>query len=121
MYKFSESSQEKLNSCHPFLQEICNELIKETDFTVLCGYRGKQEQNDAFAKGASKLKYPKSKHNSSPSLAIDIAPYPVNWNNHVAFKDLAIKFKHIAELKSINVTWGGDWKMQDLVHYQLEI
>lgn len=124
MYKFSELSQKKLDTCHPFLQEVCNELIKEMDFTVLCGYRGKAEQDEAFAKGASKLKFPKSRHNTKPSKAVDIAPYNngIDWNNHVRFKELAQRFKQIAEHKRITITWGGDFKgFADLVHYQLEL
>ena len=121
MYKFSKASQDKLNTCHPFLQEICNELIKEMDFTVLCGYRGKAEQDEAFGKGASPFKYPKSKHNKSPSLAVDLAPYPIDWNNHIRFKQLAARFKQIAEHKRIKITWGGDWPSKDMPHYQLEL
>ncbi len=120
--KFSESSQEKLSTCHPFLQEVCNELIKHVDFTVLCGYRDKIAQDEAFTKGASKFKFPNSKHNISPSLAVDLAPYPIDWNDHVKFANLAKLFKQIAEHKGIHVVWGGDWKeFKDLVHFQLDL
>ena len=121
MYQFSKSSQKKLSTCHPFLQEICNELIKEVDFTVLCGHRGQEEQNEAFVKGASKLQWPDSKHNSFPSKAVDIAPYPIDWNNHVRFKDLASKFKAIAQHKNIQINWGGDFKsIVDMPHFELQ-
>jgi peptidoglycan LD-endopeptidase CwlK len=121
MYKFSKSSQDKLNTCHPFLQEICNELIKEADFVVICGYRDKAAQDDAYSKGASKLKFPQSKHNKKPSLAVDIAPYNqgIDWNNHIGFQELAKKFKQIAEHKNIPVVWGGDWQMRDMPHFEL--
>lgn len=121
MYKFSKQSQDRLNTSHPLLQEICNELIKEMDFTVLCGYRDKVAQNEAFSKGSSKLKFPKSKHNKNPSLAVDLAPYPIDWNNHTRFKELAKRFKQIAEHKRIKITWGGDFKgFSDMPHFQLE-
>lgn len=120
MPHFSKESQKKLFTCHPFLQEICNELIKETDFTIICGHRDKEAQNEAFAKGASKLKWPKSKHNTKPSKAVDIAPYPIDWNNHVRFYQLAARFKQIAEYKRISITWGGDFKkFKDLPHFEL--
>ena len=90
------------------------------DFTVICGERDKVAQDEAYGKGASKLKYPKSKHNRKPSLAVDIAPYPIDWNNHARFTELAKRFKRIAENKSINVRWGGDFKgFKDLVHFEL--
>lgn len=120
MPEFSKASKDKLATCHPFLQEICYELIKEIDFTVICGHRNKEEQDAAFSKGSSKLKWPKSKHNSEPSRAVDIAPYPIDWNNHVAFESLAKRFKQIAEEKSIKIKWGGDFKgFRDLPHFEL--
>lgn len=121
MPTFSKSSQDKLSTCHPFLQEICNELIKETDFTVLCGYRGEVDQNEAYNTGKSKAKWGQSKHNASPSKAVDIAPYPIDWNNHQGFKDLASKFKVIADHKNIKINWGGDFKnIVDLPHFELQ-
>lgn len=120
MPKFSKESEKKLSTCHPFLAEICNELIKEVDFTVICGHRDKQAQDEVFTKGASKAKWPKSKHNEYPSRAVDIAPYPIDWNNHVRFRELAKRFKQIAEHKNIKITWGGDFKnFPDLPHFQL--
>lgn len=121
MPKFSKKSQERLATCHTDLQSICNELIKETDFTVLCGWRSKIEQDVAFASGASKLQYPKSKHNTFPSLAIDLSPYPIDWNNHVRFRELAEKFCRIAKDKGVNVQWGGAWKkFPDMPHFELK-
>lgn len=122
MPKFSKKSLERLSACHPFLQEICNELIKEVDFTVICGHRNEVDQNHAFDIGASKLKFPKSKHNIMPSKAVDLAPYNngIDWNNHVAFKELARKFKLIAEHKRIAISAGADWKsFPDLPHFEL--
>ena len=122
MTGFSTLSKDKLSTCHPILQEICHDLIKKIDFTVICGYRNKEDQDKYFEIGASKLKFPNSKHNTIPSLAIDIAPYPINWNNHVAFKELATEFKKIANNKGVKVIWGGDWEhFKDLVHYELNL
>lgn len=76
MPKFSAKSLSKLKTCHPLLQEICHELIKTYDFSVNCGHRGKAEQDKAVRDGASKAKWPTSRHNKTPSLAVDIYPYP---------------------------------------------
>jgi peptidoglycan L-alanyl-D-glutamate endopeptidase CwlK len=53
-------------------------VILEYDNTIVDGYRGKKEQNEAFERGDSQVKYPNSKHNSIPSEAVDSAPYEVN-------------------------------------------
>lgn len=75
MPSFSNKSKERLEQCHTHLQLVANEAIKYTDFTVVTGHRNKDEQDDLYDRGFSKLKYPNSKHNPTPSLAIDIAPY----------------------------------------------
>jgi peptidoglycan LD-endopeptidase CwlK len=120
MPKFSERSLQQLNTCCHELQDICNEAIKEMDFTVICGHRGEKEQNEAFERGASKLKYPNSKHNTNPSIAVDIAPYPIKWTDKKRFIELSKIMKRIAKEKNIELVWGGDWKMQDLVHFEIK-
>lgn len=120
MPKFSKKSLERLSTCDKKLQEICHELIRETDFAVICGYRTKGEQDKAVAGGFSKTPWPSSKHNVWPSQAVDIAPYPIDWDDIDRFKELAARFKIIAAEKGINIVSGGDWKnFPDYPHFQL--
>ena len=81
MAKFSQRSKTNLNECHKDLQHVLNYCIRYFDFSVIEGHRPKEEQNKAFAEGKSKLKYPKSKHNSKPSMAADAVPYPIDWKD----------------------------------------
>lgn len=123
MPKFSNSSKDKLKTCHPILQCIMNEAIKAYDFTILCGYRGESAQNKAYEKGNSKLKFPKSKHNKIPSLAVDIAPYPIDWNDIERFKELNYVVMNIANYLCLDqyIQWGGTWKkFVDYPHYQIK-
>jgi peptidoglycan L-alanyl-D-glutamate endopeptidase CwlK len=86
------------------------EAIEIMDFTVLSGQRGKDEQNEMYAKGASTKTYPFSKHNAMPlSEGIDIAPWPIDWNDTERFVYLAGIIKAIAHRLNIDVRWGGDW------------
>ena len=101
-------------------------VIVDTDFSVICGHRGEKEQNEAYSTGNSKLKYPKSKHNSMPSMAVDIVPYPLDWKNIDSFKALAVEVKKVwdkiptAEREGFDLSWGGDWKtFKDMPHYEL--
>lgn len=118
---FSKKSLDKLATCDRRLYDICSEAIKHTDFAVICGHRGEADQNAAFKAGTSKLKFPMSKHNSTPSLAIDILPYPVDWDDIERFKRLAIVIKKAASDLNIGIEWGGDWKggFRDFPHWQL--
>ena len=119
MPRFSDTSHAKLLTCHKDLQDICNEAIKIYDFAVICGHRTKEEQQKAFDAGFSKVRWPDSKHNKTPSLAVDLVPYPIDWNDRERFQQLAGIIKGIAHSKLIKIEWGGDWKMQDLPHFQL--
>lgn len=117
---FSKASQDKLSTCDSRLQEICNEAIKEYDFVVLCGHRDKEAQDLAFAQGNSKLEWPKSNHNTAPSVAVDLAPYPIDWKNLQRFRDLAAVMHKVAASKNIPLVWGGEWKtFKDFPHFEL--
>ncbi|RLI49790.1 M15 family peptidase [Candidatus Bathyarchaeota archaeon] len=109
MYKFGTKSQQKIATCHPDLQDILDEAIKIVDFTVLCGHRGEEEQNEYFHSGRSKVQYPNSKHNQMPSVAVDIAPYPIDWNNIERFAQLGGIIKGIAHTKGVKIRCGFDW------------
>jgi peptidoglycan LD-endopeptidase CwlK len=118
---FSEISKKRLAECHPDLQLLFNEVIERTDCIILCGHRGEKEQNEAFHDGKSKLKYPQSGHNKTPSNAVDAAPYPVNWNNLQSFKDLAKVVQECADKLGIDIVWGGSWtRLRDYDHWELK-
>ena len=121
MPTFSKTSLERLATCHENLQRIAHQAIKHQDFTVLCGYRGIDEQNRAFKEGKSKLQWPFSKHNTYPSTAFDLAPWPLDWNDLRQFLRLSGTIKRAALELNIPIVWGGDWKtFKDYPHYQLD-
>ncbi len=109
MPSFSKSSDDKLNTCHPLLQTLFREVVKNYDCTIICGHRGEKEQNEAFANGYSKLKFPKSKHNSNPSRAVDAAPYPIDWKNREKFIHFAGFVSGVAKSLGIEIRCGIDF------------
>lgn len=127
MPKFSQSSIDKLETCHPDLVKLFNEVVKEFDCIILEGHRGKEDQDKAFREGKSKLPWPKGKHNKLPSEAVDVAPYPVDWKDRERFIYFAgFVMGRAAEL-GIKIRWGGDWdgdkdlkdnSFSDLVHFE---
>jgi peptidoglycan L-alanyl-D-glutamate endopeptidase CwlK len=94
------------------------EVINDFDCIVLEGYRNEEAQNRYFEEGKSKLRYPHSKHNKQPSLAVDIAPYPVDWNDRERFYYFAGYVKATAAQMGIPLRWGGDWDSDTFVHDQ---
>jgi len=119
MYKYSNRSLEHLKTCHQSLQTIFLETIKEFDCSIVCGHRGEKKQNEAYQNGYSKLQFPKSKHNTLPSLAVDVIPYPTGYNSIPKFKELAQIVKRIAKANNITITHGGDWRWKDWPHYEV--
>lgn len=120
MPSFSNRSKERLMTCHAKLQEIMLDAIAIKDFSVLCGHRGEEEQNKAFDSGNSKAQWPFSKHNRLPSHAVDIVPYPLDWDDTEDFAELAGIIKAIAHTKGIPIRWGGDFKsIKDMPHFEL--
>ena len=85
------------------------EAIKYVDISVLEGFRDEATQNDYYRRGMSKLKFPQGKHNVYPSLAVDIAPYPIVWTDMKRFRSVAFFIKGIAISMGIKVRLGIDW------------
>ena len=131
MPKFGTKSVERLATCDKRLQKVFNEVIKYYDCTVTCGYRGEEDQNKAFDEGRSNAKFPKGKHNNSPSTAVDIYPYPVDFKNFDRLSHFAGFVLGIANSMGIKLRWGRDWhqefwtkkkdttKLKDYPHFEL--
>lgn len=132
MPKFSRKSKEKLESCHPDIQRVMRKAIKGHDFTIIYGRRNEADQNEAFEKGYSKKRWPDSAHNAlgpMPSRGIDIAPWPIDWNDHKQFLFLAGYVSGIAEMMGVELISGADWdsdgdlsdqRFNDLGHFELK-
>lgn len=134
MYKYSYTSRKRLESCHEDLQCIFNAAINCMDISILCGHRNEEEQTVAFRSGVTKVMWPKSKHNSVPSMAVDAALHPIDWDDHKRFAVMAGRLFQIADYlyDSGEIThklrWGGDWDkdgsttdqtFNDLPHFEL--
>jgi len=128
MPKFGKRSLDNLNTCHPDLQRLFNEVIKYYDCSVLCGHRTKEEQDAAYHDGRSKVQWPNGKHNSMPSKAVDVAPYPVDWSDTRRFYMFVGIVRGIAAMMGIKIRVGADWdgdmevkdqNFHDLPHVEL--
>lgn len=124
MYRFGKRSQKRLMGVNLKLKEILNEAIKVMDLTVIEGLRTEERQTTLVKKGSSKTM--KSKHLSGK--AVDIAPYPINWDDRERFHYMGGVLIGIAKSKGISARWGGDWdrdgeikdnSFDDLVHIEL--
>jgi peptidoglycan L-alanyl-D-glutamate endopeptidase CwlK len=120
MPHFGRKSVERLNTVHKDLQLVLYAAIEDFDFSVICGKRSEDEQNEAFAAGRSKLKWPESKHNKVPSRAVDIAPHPLDWTDTESFLRMAAVVLEKASRLGVPLRWGGNWTtFRDMPHFEL--
>ncbi|MFW3388401.1 UNVERIFIED_CONTAM: M15 family metallopeptidase, partial [Kocuria sp. CPCC 205274] len=53
--------------------------------------------------------------------AVDLAPYPIDWNDLSRFRKMADVIKNSSDILDIPIEWGGDWKtLVDMPHFQLK-
>jgi peptidoglycan L-alanyl-D-glutamate endopeptidase CwlK len=115
------------------LQRLVTRIRDEVaDVSLTSGYRDRVEQNGLFENNLSTLRYPDSKHNRSPSLAVDLQPYPYPrrdvklWG---ALGYIAGRAYEIAYQEGFRIRWGGDWNgngdmtdqnFDDLFHLEIQ-
>ena len=153
MASYSISSQRKLDTAHRDLQTVFQEVVRIFDNTIVYGERSVAHQFDLFKQGRAKdangkwkivnknkvVTYcdgtiKKSKHNYTPSRAVDAVPYPIDWDDtdrmyyfagHV--KAIAIILKTQGKITH-DIRWGGDFNMdtqvanerfKDLLHFEI--
>lgn len=151
MPKFSKSSAKELSTASLDLQTLAEYVVKYFDCTVVFGSRTPAEQFKLYKKGRKEVNgvwmivdkkkvvtykdgyNKKSKHNYLPSQAIDLAPYPIDWDDEDRMRyfagyvmGIAKMLKEVGLIKS-DIIWGGDWdddtdlsdqSFMDLVHFQ---
>ena len=144
MPKFGKKSKSRLETCDQTIQIIMNEAIKYMDFSIIHGHRTPEEQFEIFKQGRSQnpqgvwvivdpddvLTYKDgteklSKHNYSPSLAVDVAPWPTLWKDKAKMLELGGVIKTVQQQLFAAGTieallkWGKDLWDWDEGHYEL--
>ncbi len=126
MPRFSDRSLTQLRTCHPDLVRLFAEVINHWDATVLEGHRTEEQQRENVRKGVSKTM--NSRHLDDPSHAVDVAPYPVDWQDTERFRAFGGFVLGVASQMGIPLRWGGDWNgnrsfrdqtFHDLPHFEL--
>lgn len=128
MPHFGPKSKEHLVTIDKELQDVLNEAIKHIDFSIIWGHRDMDAQNSAFQEGRSRNRWPTSKHNAYPAIAVDIVPYPGMYDaSYSRFFELATYVMAAACKQGVHLRWGGHWKNytgrgeydRDWAHFEL--
>lgn len=138
-FYFGERSKLRIATCHEDLATVLHAAMATQilDFTVLCGHRATAEQQALYAQGRTRPGRivtnadgvsSRSKHNEYAARAVDVAPWPVDWDDTPRFHRLAGVILAIAAAEGVAIRWGGDWdrdgdttdhRLIDLPHFEL--
>lgn len=136
MPAFGNASKQRLSTCHPSLIRLAEKVVAHYDCAVVDGHRDQKTQQEYYQTGKSKNPWPLSKHNLSPSQALDLAPWVtlkdgkkgIPWQDATQFKHFAGFVLGVAAALGIAIRWGGDWDsdrdlkdqtFNDLAHFEL--
>ena len=103
MYKFGRKSKERLKGVDHRLIKVLDELIKIMDVTIIEGLRSEERQKELLEKGATKVKY--SRH--MEGKAVDLAPYPIDWENRDGFHYMGGMIRGIAHQLGLKILLGS--------------
>lgn len=126
MPRFSRRSLSVLGTVHSDLQHLFACVVLCHDCSILPdgGLRTPEQQLKLYQAGASKTL--DSYHLTG--RAVDVAPWPIDWDDIESFKAFAVYVKEMAETLGTDIGWGGDWadfqpqgkeKGPDYCHWQL--
>ena len=118
-YKLGTRSLQSLSGVHPDMVAVVKRAIEITgvDFTVIEGLRTVERQRKLLNDGKSTTM--NSRHITGH--AVDMVPWPVDWEDLERFEVMSEAMKTAAEELEIPIVWGGDWKsFYDAPHFELD-
>ena len=154
MAKYGKSSLEKIGTCHPDLITVLLEAerISPIDLTVIEGIRSAARQRRLYDQGRTEPGKivthvdgfsRRSKHQAvhrlslepvidgnsdAVSLAVDIGPYPLDWNDAFGFGVVYAVMLQAAANVGVRIKSGADWdsdgdrsdqRFNDYPHFEL--
>lgn len=115
MARFGKRSMENMEGVHPLLVDWALELVTIMDCKVISGVRDMTTQREYVALGVSLTM--NSKHliqqPDGYGHALDLAPYPVDFDDLRRFYILAGVGLGLANKMDVPIRWGGRWNIDD--------
>lgn len=105
MAAFGNTSRQRMEGVHPKLVRLFERVVRDFDCTVLKdgGLRTLERQSELVAEGVSKT----MNSNHLTGNALDIVPYPVDWDDKERQYKFASFVFDTAMRMGIRVRWGG--------------
>ena len=119
MRELDGRSRKNLEGAHPDLVKVVElaDQLTEQSFIVICGVRTLEEQKALYEQGRTKpgkivtwtLKSRHLPNREGLGQAVDIVPYPVDWNTPAKFDQIAQAMFKAGEQLGVSIRWGADW------------
>ena len=142
-YVLSKRSLASLEGVDPRLVKVVKRAIEitEQDFVVVEGKRSREQMmiNYGLGRTAAQLakfgipaKYAKPNEakvtwlndpfasNHASGKAVDVVPYPVDWNDISKFRAINTAFQTAALELGVGVTWSGSWSKKAYPHFEVK-
>lgn len=129
MNKYSKRSIKHLYTCHSDLIMLFEDkILPHWDHSIIEGFRGEEDQNEAHHRGLSDKEWPDSKHNLISSEAVHACPWPIDWDDIERFRVFGGFVIAMGISHGLKIRWGGDWdgdwdlkdqKLIDLAHFEI--
>ena len=118
-YSLGPKSLAKLDGVHPDMVRVVKRAIAITrqDFMVLEGVRTPARQAELYDQGRTKpgnkvtwtLTSRHFRQADGYGHAVDLCPFPVDWNTASKFDAIADAMEAAADQLGVNIRWGADW------------
>ena len=120
VYTFSKRSLDNLKGVHPDLVKVVQRALElsKVDFTVIEGVRSQARQDELWAQGRTKpgpvVTWVKTSgthgiHADGYGHAVDMVPYPVDWDDLKRFDQMAEAMFQASKELGIKIRWGANW------------
>ena len=113
-FKLGKTSLARLQGVDETLVNVVKRAIEisEVDFTVLEGVRTLDRQRELYAQGRTapgKIVTWTMKSRHIEGKAVDLVPYPLDWNDLEKFSKIKDAMFQAARELDVNLRWGADW------------
>ena len=113
-FKLGKTSLARLQGVDETLVNVVKRAIEisEVDFTVMEGVRTLERQRELYAQGRTapgKIVTWTMKSRHIEGKAVDLVPYPLDWNDIEKFNKIKDAMFQAAKELDVNLRWGADW------------
>lgn len=113
-FKLGKTSLARLQGVDETLVNVVKRAIEisEVDFTVMEGVRTLERQRELYAQGRTdpgKIVTWTMKSRHIEGKAVDLVPYPLDWNDLEKFNKIKDAMFQAARELDVNLRWGADW------------